>query len=94
MIFSSDDDEGGNPMVSKFDDEVDVDNYDSVVDIEITKNDSDDSDSEQFSSKKKVGNNSVEENRVETVEDDLENFLIDDACDNSVKSLHTDYETL
>jgi len=93
-VDSSDDDEGGNPMVSKFDDEVDVDNYDSVVDIAITKNDSDDSDSEQFSSKKKVGNNSVEENRVETVGDDLENFLIDDACDNSVKSLHTDYETL
>merc|ERR1711955_75974 len=93
-VDSSDDDEGGNPMVSKFDDEVDVDNYDSVIDIAITRNDSDDSDSEQFLSKKKVENDSVEKNRVDTVGDDLENFLIDDACDNSVKSLHTDYETL
>ena len=31
---------------------------------------------------------------VESPEDDYEDFLNDDECDNSVKSLHTDYETL
>jgi len=93
-VDSSDDDEGGNPMVSKFDDEVDVDNYDSVVDIAIARDDSDDSDSERFLSKKKIEKVSVKENTTETVGDNFEDFLNDDECDNSVKSLHTDYETL
>jgi len=93
-VDSSDDDEGGNPMVSKFDDEVDVDNYEAVVDIAIARDDSDDSDSEQLSSKKQVVNDSVKVNKIENVGDEFEDFLNDDECDNSVKSMHTDYETL
>ena len=87
----SDDDEGGNPMVSKYEDEVDVDNYESVVDIAATRDDSDDSDSEKNVSKKQVGNKS---HKNDNTGDEFENFLNDDECDTSVNSLHTDYETL
>ena len=95
-------------MVSKFDDEVDVDNYESVVDIAAARDESDDSDSEQFASQKPVQNVDTNKDRnmlgsqiapevakdVESPGDDFEDFLNDDECDNSVKSLHTDYETL
>jgi len=93
-VDSSDDDEGGNPMVSKYDDEVDVDNYESVVDIAAARDDSDESDSESHVPQKPVVNVSVKEKPVEDVGDELDDFLNDDNCDNSVQSLHTDYETL
>ena len=43
-------------MVSKFDDEVDVDNYESVVDIAAARDESEESDSERFVSQKPVEN--------------------------------------
>ena len=81
-------------MVSKYDDEVDVDNYESVVDIAVARDDSDESDSESHVPQKPVVNVSVKEKPVEDVGDELDDFLNDDNCDNSVQSLHTDYETL
>jgi len=102
----SSDEEGGNPMVSKYDDEVDVDNYESAVDITAARDESDDSDDDQVLANKTVktvdfskNDNLAEkhivvEKQAESPGDDLEDFLNDDDCDNSVKSLHTDYETL
>jgi len=103
----SSDEEGGNPMVSKYDDEVDVDNYESAVDITAARDETDDSDDDQVLATKTVkpvdfskNDNLAEkhivvEKQVESPGDDLEDFLNDgDDCDNSVKSLHTDYETL
>jgi len=102
-IDSSDDDEGANPMVSKFDDEVDVDTYDPVIDVG-PRDESDDSDLDNsFSSKtnKVVQPKVIKELVVpevitpkETIDDDFESFLNENECDNTVKSLHTDYETL
>ena len=92
-------------MVSKFDDEVDI--FESVVDIAAARDESEESDSEQFvsffSEMKPVENVDTSKDsriapvvnkHVESPEDDYEDFLNDDECDNSVKSLHTDYETL
>jgi hypothetical protein len=88
-------------MVSKFDDEVDI--FESVVDIASARDESEESDSEQFVSQKQVENVDTSKDsriapvvnkHVESPEDDYEDFLNDDECDNSVKSLHTDYETL
>merc|ERR1712096_493318 len=50
----SSDEEGGNPMVSKYDDEVDVDNYESAVDITAARDESDDSDDDQVLATKPV----------------------------------------
>jgi len=99
-IESSDDEEGGNPMVSKYDDEIDVDNYESAV---VIRDESEDSDEEQRVRNKKptVKINGAEKKVKPVVEkslvnpgNDLEDFLNDGDCDNSVKSVHTDYETL
>ena len=90
-------------MVSKFDDEVDVDTYDPVIDVG-SRDESDDSDVDNSYSSK---TNKVDQPKVikelvvpevitpkEAIDDDFESFLNENECDNTVKSLHTDYETL
>jgi len=98
-VDSSDEEEGGNPMVAKYADEVDVDTYDQVVDINLVKSDSEDSDNETSSIKQMqsdIALNDANYNKhdIKSV-DNLEDFLNDvDDCDRSVQSVHDDYETL
>jgi len=106
-VDSSDDEEGSNPMVSKYDDEVDVDTYESAVVVRDETDDSDDDQTVGQSEKPRVNivppdkNNALIDKQIDIGKpievpdvDDLENFLNDDECDNTVKSVHTDYETL
>jgi len=83
-IDSSDDDDGINPMVAKFnddDEDVEIDNYESSV-TKVRELSDEDSDSEDLKKNKIV---SKEDS------DDLDNFLNED---NTVNSMHQDYESI
>ena len=83
MDSSEDDDDGINPMVAKFnddDEDVEIDNYESLV-TKVRELSDDDSGSED-----------VKKNKLVSKEcDDLDNFLNED---DTVNSMHQDYESI